>query len=100
VAVEGEAEIARGQYLWQTARAFCHSLSPEAFVSRFFLLSLFALFVGLTVAAPRPALAVNCNLNACITECSKRAGATPGAGCNSWCLQTMEERKAKGQCKK
>ncbi len=68
-------------------------------MSRFFLPFLAALFVG-TVAVVPPALAVNCDLNACIAVCAKRAGATPGAGCNSWCLQTMQERKASGQCKK
>jgi hypothetical protein len=50
--------------------------------------------------APRPALAANCDANACISACQKRSpnfGA--GQGCTSWCLQTMEERKKKGQCK-
>jgi len=73
-------------------------------MSRLFRLSVVALFVGLTavlmVGLAPAARAVNCSLSACIAECTKRSGATPGFGCNSWCAQTMEERKAKGQCKK
>ena len=68
-------------------------------MSRLFLPSLFALFIGLTAMMPA-ARAVNCSLSACIAQCTKMHGATPGFGCNSWCAQTMEERKAKGQCKK
>ncbi len=68
-------------------------------MSRLFPAFLLALFLG-TLAMSSPALAVNCDFNACMTLCTKRAGATPGAGCNSWCAQTMQERKASGQCKK
>jgi hypothetical protein len=73
-------------------------------MSRLVPLAFLALFVGLTavlmVALAPAARAVNCNLNACISQCTKMHGATPGFGCNSWCAQTMEERKASGQCKK
>jgi hypothetical protein len=62
----------------------------------------FTVFVfGLTAAfAPSPALAVNCDVNACINICQKRnpQGAA-GRVCNSSCMITMEERKKKGQCK-
>jgi hypothetical protein len=58
-----------------------------------------ALVYGLSIFfVPRPALAVNCDVNACINACSKKC-ATPGCGCASWCLQTMEERKKAKQCK-
>jgi hypothetical protein len=72
-------------------------------MSRLFLTSLSTLFVvGLLGASARPALAVNCDLGACIAACSKSSthGAIASTGCNSWCAQTIEERKAKGQCKK
>ena len=73
-------------------------------MSRLFPLSLFVLFVGLAavlmVGFAPAARAVNCSLSACMAQCTKMHGATPGFGCNSWCAQTMEERKAKGQCKK
>jgi hypothetical protein len=71
--------------------AFLYSL---AFLSMVFLFGLSIVF------APRPALAANCDANACISVCQKKNpqwGA--GQGCTSWCLQTMEERKKKGQCK-
>ena len=58
-----------------------------------------ALVYGLAVAFAPSALAVNCDVNACINACTKKC-ATPGCGCSSWCLQTMEERKKGGQCKK
>jgi hypothetical protein len=54
-----------------------------------------AMFIyGLSAALAPAALAVNSTL--------MRAWAcqTAGRGCSSWCAQTMEERKAKGQCKK
>jgi len=60
-----------------------------------------AVVYGLSIFfAPRPALAVNCDLNACISACQKRNpqfGA--GQGCTSGCLQTMEQRKKAKQCK-
>jgi hypothetical protein len=62
-----------------------------------FLSAIFVYALSLVVASP--ARAVNCDLNACMNTCNKRA-TTPGSGCTSWCLQAMEERKAKGQCKK
>lgn len=59
-----------------------------------------ALVYGQSVVFAPPALAVNCDLNACIKTCNSRAGtATPGNNCTSWCLQTMQERKAAKQCK-
>jgi hypothetical protein len=72
-------------------------------MSRLFLTSLSTLFVlGLLGGFARPALAVNCDVGVCISMCSKSAthGAMASTGCNSWCAQTIEERKAKGQCKK
>ncbi|WJR81069.1 hypothetical protein [Bradyrhizobium sp. NP1] len=67
---------------------------------RIFLAFLFMMFVyGLSAALAPPALAVNCDLNACLNACTKKC-ATASCGCSSWCLQSMEERKAKGLCKK
>jgi hypothetical protein len=59
-----------------------------------------ALFIyGLSAALAPPALAVNCDVNACINVCSKKCG-TPGCMCASTCLQTIDQRKKSGQCKK
>lgn len=58
-----------------------------------------ALVYGLSIFfAPRPALAVNCDVNACISACSKKCG-TPGCMCAPNCLQTIDKRKKAGQCK-
>ena len=48
-----------------------------------------------------PALAVNCDVNACISQRNKGGAglSTSGTNCTSWCLQTMQERKAAKQCK-
>jgi hypothetical protein len=62
-----------------------------------------AVFIyGLSAALAPSALAVNCDLNACMAACNKTGSGvqSAGRGCSSWCAQTMEERKAKGQCKK
>jgi hypothetical protein len=59
-----------------------------------------ALVYGLSIFfAPRPALAVNCDLNACISICSKGKVGTALTSCNSWCQITIQERKNKKQCK-
>jgi len=68
---------------------------------RLSLAFLFALFVyGLSAAFAPPVLAVNCDLNACISYCEKR-GANTGLGnyCARTCLQTIDQRKKAGQCK-
>jgi hypothetical protein len=76
----------------------------EASMSRRLSLAfLSAMFVyGISIVSSPPALAagVNCDANVCISRCQK-AGPQFGAGqgCVSFCLQTMEERKKKGQCK-
>jgi hypothetical protein len=64
------------------------------------ILSCAAFIAGLTATFPAPALAVNCDLNACISICQKRSP-QGGAGrvCNSNCAITMDERKKKGECK-
>jgi hypothetical protein len=53
------------------------------------------------VLAPRDALAVavNCDVGKCINICSKGKVGTALQSCNSWCQQTIQERKTKGQCK-
>lgn len=60
-----------------------------------------ALVYGLSIFfAPRLALAVNCDVNACISACQKRGpqyGA--GQGCTTFCLQTIDQRKKTKQCK-
>jgi hypothetical protein len=55
---------------------------------------------GLSAAFAPPALAVNCDVNACIAACQKKnpQGAA-GRTCNSGCGLTIQERKKKGQCK-
>ena len=67
-----------------------------AFLSTVFVYGLSIVF------APRPALAagVVCDVNVCISACQKRfpqGGA--GQACTSGCLQTIDQRKKKGQCK-
>ena len=60
-----------------------------------------ALVYGLSILlAPRPALAVNCDVNACISACQKRGPQfAAGNACTSGCLQTIDKRKKGGQCK-
>jgi hypothetical protein len=58
-----------------------------------------ALVYGQSAMFARPALAVNCDLNKCISLCNKTGTGTSGNNCTSWCLQTMQERKAAKQCK-
>jgi hypothetical protein len=55
---------------------------------------------GLSAVFAPPALAVNCDVNACIAACQKN-NPQGGAGrtCNSGCGLTIQERKKKGQCK-
>jgi hypothetical protein len=57
-----------------------------------------ALVYGQSVVFAPPALAVNCDVNACISVCSKKCP-TPGCMCASNCLQTIEARKKAKQCK-
>lgn len=53
---------------------------------------------GLSVVFALPALAVNCDVNACIAMCKKQ-NPSYGQGCTTNCMQTIQERKTKGQCK-
>ena len=70
-------------------------------MSRVFLALLSMLLVcGLSFAFAPPALAANCDVNTCISICSKGKAGTALSGCNSWCQITIQERKDKGQCKK
>jgi hypothetical protein len=55
-------------------------------------------FYGLSVAFAPSALAANCDVNACISTCSKKC-ATPGCMCAQNCMQAIEKRKKGGQCK-
>jgi hypothetical protein len=55
-------------------------------------------FYGLSVAFAPSVLAANCDVNACISACSKKC-ATPGCMCPQNCMQTIEKRKKGGQCK-
>jgi hypothetical protein len=54
----------------------------------------------LSAAFAPPALAVNCDVNACIAACQKN-NPQGGAGrtCNSGCGFVILDRKKKGQCK-
>jgi hypothetical protein len=55
---------------------------------------------GLSVVLAPPALAVNCDVNACISMCKKQNPSYgAGQGCNTNCQLIIQERKAKGQCK-
>ena len=70
-------------------------------MSRVFFALLFMLSVcGLTLLFAPPALAVNCDVAACINTCSKGKVGSALTGCNSWCQISIQERKNKGQCKK
>jgi hypothetical protein len=66
----------------------------------FFALLSMLLVCGLSVVFAPPALAVNCDVNTCISICSKGKVGTALTSCNSWCQITIQERKDKGQCKK
>jgi hypothetical protein len=55
-------------------------------------------FYGLSVAFAPSALAVNCDVNACISVCSKKCS-TPGCACAPGCMQAIDKRKKSGQCK-
>jgi len=58
------------------------------------------LVCGLSLGFAPRALAVNCDVNACISMCQKRdLKNASGQGCASWCMQSMEERKKAKQCK-
>ena len=66
---------------------------------RLSLAFLFAMFFyGLSVAFAPSALAANCDVNACISTCSKKC-ATPGCMCAQNCMQAIDKRKKGGQCK-
>jgi hypothetical protein len=59
-----------------------------------------ALIHGQSVMFAAPALAVNCDLNACIRACQWRGPRfATGQACTSGCLQAMDRRKKAGQCK-
>ena len=63
------------------------------------ILSLVVVY-GLSIMFAPSTMAAKCDANACISACQKnhpQGGA--GQACTSWCLQTMEDRKKKGQCK-
>jgi hypothetical protein len=66
----------------------------------FFALLSMLLVCGLSVVFAPPALAVNCDVGACISICSKGKVGQSLMNCNSWCQITIQERKNKGQCKK
>lgn len=58
------------------------------------------LVCGLSFVSAPPALAVNCDFNACVSTCKKRNPMNAaGQGCTTMCLQLMEERKKAKQCK-
>ncbi len=60
-----------------------------------------AIFVyGFSVVLALPALAVNCDVNVCISICKKSNPIyASGQGCATNCMQTIQDRKTKGQCK-
>jgi hypothetical protein len=59
-----------------------------------------ALVYGLSIFFAPHALAVNCDVNACISACEKRGPQfAVGKACTSGCLQAMDKRKKAGQCK-
>ena len=59
-----------------------------------------ALVYGLSIFFAPHALAVNCDVNACINVCKKQNPSYgTGHGCTSTCMQMIQERKSKGQCK-
>ena len=56
------------------------------------------LVYGVSVAFAPPALAVNCDVNACISTCQKKCP-TPQCACPQNCMQSIDKRKQAGQCK-
>jgi hypothetical protein len=56
------------------------------------------LFCGLSVFLAPSARAVGCDVNVCIGNCQKKC-AQPGCVCPQKCMQIMDQRKQKGQCK-
>ena len=66
----------------------------------FFALLAMPIVCGIFVVLASPASAVNCDVNACISTCSKQHKVNSGNYCNSWCQISIEERQKKGQCKK
>jgi hypothetical protein len=62
---------------------------------------LVVLVYGLSILfAPRPALAANsCDFNTCLNQCRKANPQWVAVYCSTTCVQTLEERKKKGQCK-
>jgi hypothetical protein len=58
------------------------------------------LVYGLSVIFAPPALAVNCDVNACINVCRKQNPSYgAGQGCTTNCMQMIEARKKAKQCK-
>jgi hypothetical protein len=55
-------------------------------------------FYGLAVAFAPSVQAANCDVNACISTCSKKC-ATAGCMCAQNCMQAIEKRKKDKQCK-
>ena len=56
------------------------------------------LLYGLSVFLAPPARAVGCDVNVCISNCQKKC-AHPGCVCPQKCMQVMDQRKQRGQCK-
>jgi hypothetical protein len=54
---------------------------------------------GLSIVFAPPALAVNCDVNACMSKACKGKRGTAIQVCNSSCQLTIEDRRKKGQCK-
>jgi hypothetical protein len=61
--------------------------------------SLLSMTIFFALAFAQPALAVNCDINTCISICSKGKAGTASQNCNSWCQITIADRKKSGQCK-
>jgi hypothetical protein len=55
-------------------------------------------FYGLCVAFAPSVQAANCDVNACVSTCSKKC-AFPSCQCPQNCMQAIEKRKKSGQCK-
>ena len=54
---------------------------------------------GLSVVFAPPALAVNCDVQACINKACKGKMGNMIQACNSSCQITIADRKKSGQCK-
>ena len=82
-------------YYFQTH--YLQEISMSRHLSLGFLSAL--IVYGLSIVFAPPALAVNCDVNVCMSKAFKVKIGRGIQVCNSSCQLTIEERRKKGQCK-